>query len=89
MTNDAAPSYHDLFITTEEMPRTSIFNLPYGLEVSCTRVRGWSLWSGPTLVAGEYDKGLRLDVNGVVICDSLGERPADVDQHQTSQEEDQ
>lgn len=39
------PSYHDLHITTAKIPRTSIFNLPYGLEVTCTRMRGWCLWA--------------------------------------------
>jgi hypothetical protein len=81
----SAPSYHDLHITTAKIPRTSIFNLPHGYEVSCNRVGGWCLWvvdSDPpyfrrdTLVAGEYDaKGLRLDVGGVVICDSLTKPP--------------
>lgn len=85
-----APSYHDLHITTASIPRTSIFNLPYGLEVTCTRTGGWQLWDmnqmqehalgsalprgKGRLLAGEYDgteKGLRLDVAGHVICDSL------------------
>jgi hypothetical protein len=67
-----APSYHDLHITTEHVPRTSIFDLPYGYEVSCTRVGGWGLWFNGEQVGGEYDdKGLRLDVAGHVICDSL------------------
>ena len=64
-------SYHDLHITTADIPRTSIFNLPYGYEVSCTRVSGWRLWRETALVAGEYDQGLRLDVGGHVICDNL------------------
>jgi hypothetical protein len=64
-----APSYHDLHITTPSIPRTSIFNLPYGLEVTCTRVGGWCLWQHrdgrppvtfthppePVKVAGEYE----------------------------------
>lgn len=66
-----APSYHDLHITTEHIPRTAIFDLPYGYEVSCNRVGGWCLWLNDKRVAGEYDEGLRLDVAGVVICDSL------------------
>lgn len=68
------PSYHDLYITTETIPRTSIFNLPYDFVLTCCRVAGWTLWhnTNDTLVAGEYDtKGLRLDVKGVVIVDSL------------------
>src|SRR5205085_10814263 len=70
------PSYHDLFITTDTLSRTAISNLPFDYEVSCNRVGGWCLWrtgSGEaTLVAGEYDdRGLRLDVAGVTIVDSL------------------
>lgn len=82
--DDESPSYHDLHITTADLPRTSIFNLAYGLEVTCTRVAGWRLWnnsertspwlgapSEPTLVCGEYDgKWLVLDVAGHVIVDS-------------------
>lgn len=79
-----APSYHDLHITAPGIPRTSIFNLTHGLEVSCTRVTGWQLWQYPMngsgrddakLVAGEYDgpeHWLILDVAGHVICDSRG-----------------
>lgn len=69
--NDAAPSYHDLHITTASLPRTPIFNLPYGYEVSCNRVGGWCVWLNGEQVAGEYGEGLRLDVAGHVICDSL------------------
>lgn len=63
-------SYHDLHITTAEIPRTSIFNLPYGLQVTCTRVGGWQLWAHPDgsveqLLAGEFDVNwLILDVDG-------------------------
>lgn len=72
-------SYHDLHVTTQEIPRTSIFNLPYGVEVSCTRVTGWQVWSmkhsqlDARLLAGEYDgpeQWLVLDVDGHVILDS-------------------
>jgi hypothetical protein len=69
--SDATPSYHDLHITTAGLPRTSIFDLPYGYEVSCTRVSGWGVWFNGEQVGGEYDVGLRLDVAGHVICDSL------------------
>lgn len=80
-----SPSYHDLHITTAQIPRTSIFNLPYGLQVMCTRTSGWELWdmnqvqhakglppSRGVLVAGEYGgvgKWLVLDVAGHVIVD--------------------
>jgi hypothetical protein len=65
-------SYRELYITTADIPRTSIFNLPYGLMVTCTRPGGWELWQDTNLIAGEYDpRGLRLNVAGHVIVDSL------------------
>lgn len=66
-------SYHDLHITTPQLPRTSIFNLPFGMSVTCTRTAGWELWSTGKLHAGEYDGkgGLRLDVDGHIIVDTL------------------
>ena len=75
----SAPSYHDLHITTAEIERTSIFNLPYDLTVQCSRVSGWQLWRTATslrdwrLLGGEYegpDKWLVLDVAGTVIANS-------------------
>lgn len=85
---EGSPTYHDLYITTRRIPRTRIFDLPYGLEVNCCRVAGWTLWdmsretpgtgrippSRGLKVAGEYEeagRGLRLDVAGHVIVDSL------------------
>ena len=78
-------SHHDLYITTEHLPRQSIFNLSYGYEVTCTRVGGWKLWktSGrePVEIAGEYSQnGLRLDVAGHVIVDSLSNQEKWIDQ---------
>lgn len=65
-------SYHDLHITTAFIPRTSIFNLPFNLMVTCTRLGGWELWESQVLLAGEYSQnGLILDVDGNVIVDSL------------------
>lgn len=84
--SDNGPTYHDLHITTAVIPRASIFSLPYGLQVICTRASGWELWdmnrmqypeglppSRGVLLAGEYaDPGewLVLDVAGQVIVDS-------------------
>lgn len=71
------PSYHDLHITTAKIPRTSIFNLPYGLLVTCARTGGWELWETKPdlLLAGEFhDEGLRLDVGDHVIVDSLSQQ---------------
>lgn len=70
------PSYHDIFVTTETIKRTSIFNLPFRLMVTCTRTGGWELWNGKQVMAGEFDtNGLRIDVSGVVIVDSLTPKP--------------
>ena len=68
------PSYHDLFITTPDIPRTSIFNLPFNYKVFCTRTGGWELWVGDNLAAAEYtkDNWLVLDVLGNVIVDGRG-----------------
>jgi hypothetical protein len=56
---DEHPSYHCLFITTPDIPRSSIFNLGYALEVRCTRVGGWELIAGELherkAIAGEYN----------------------------------
>jgi len=72
------PTYHDLHITTALIERTSIFNLPYDVQVTCTRVGGWEVWhmiedGKQALLAGEYstpDNWLILDVAGHVIVDS-------------------
>jgi hypothetical protein len=85
----SSPTYHDLHITTAQIPRTSIFNLPYGLMVTCDRTSGWELWdmnqpsprgragSCGVLIAGEYDgpgNWLVLDVAGRVVVDSRERR---------------
>ena len=69
-------SYHDLYITTKEIDRTSIMNLPFGILVQCNRVGGWEVWQlishQEFLLGGEFsENGLILDVNGYVIVDSL------------------
>lgn len=75
-------SYHDLYVTTPTMERTQFSRLSFSYFVLCTRTAGWELWNtGPdgdlmkaTLVAGEYHSiGLRLEVDGEPICDSLTE----------------
>lgn len=68
------PTYHDLHITTSDIQRTSIFNLPHKYLVTCSRSAGWELRlnSEDKVVAGEFDKnGLILDVDGIVIVDSM------------------
>lgn len=76
------PSYHDLHITTPRMPRIRLFDLPYNIQVICTRTAGWTVWrvqpgEVSQQIAGEFagpDQWLVLDVAGRVICDS---RPRD------------
>jgi hypothetical protein len=72
-------SYHDLYITTKDISRTRLFNLPFSLMVICTRAGGWELWDmrggfeSSELLAGEYagaDKWLVLEENEHVILDS-------------------
>lgn len=73
-------SYHDLYVTTAEIPRTKLFNMSYAYVVECSRISGWELWfrDGADIRtwenrAGEFsarNKWLVLDVNGVVIIDS-------------------
>ena len=70
-------SYHDLYVTTANMKRTRLFNMPLNATVICTRTGGWELWNGlgsdAKQIAGEYagkDKWLRLDVCGRVIAQS-------------------
>lgn len=78
------PSYHDLFITTAKIPRTSIFNLPFRISVRCSRTGGWAVWAlkegdlKEELLGGEYDYDeetgegwLILDVAGYELCNSM------------------
>lgn len=70
-------SYHDLYITTNEIPRTSISDLPFGVEVSCDRTTGWVVYykqfkKEPVCMGSEFDEEnwLVLDVKGTIIVDS-------------------
>jgi len=75
------PSYHDLHVTTTHIPRTSVFDLPFMIDVRCCRTAGWQVWDMSAIhgehgkkIAGEFaadHEGLRLDVAGHVIVDSL------------------
>ncbi len=76
------PTYHDLHITTSKMKRVSIMNLPFRVRVTCCRVAGWTVDALPERglieerIAGEYDDdGLRLDVAGHIIVDTLAIEP--------------
>lgn len=70
-------SYHDLHIETPDFARTSIFNLPFSVEVRCTRTTGWEVWEHldgkSRLIAGEFagpEKYIVLDVDFNLIVDS-------------------
>ncbi len=71
-------SYHDLHITTRDIKRTSIFNLPFRVQVHCTRASGWQVWAiaegdlPEERLGGEFggENWLVLDVSGYVLCDS-------------------
>ncbi|MFL5285973.1 MAG: hypothetical protein ACJ8AW_34600 [Rhodopila sp.] len=43
--NPDAISYHDLYITTSEIQRTSIRDMPFRVQVRCTRLSGWTVWT--------------------------------------------
>lgn len=68
-------SYSDLVIETKLIEPTSISNLPFGYELSCSRTSGWTLSLFGRVVAYEYPdeqcSGLRVTVNNFVIVDSL------------------
>lgn len=77
---DGTLSYHDLHITTPKLARTAISNLPFRVQVSCTRTAGWTVWAmaegslPDEQLGGEFSEGgLRLDVAGHVIVDTLKE----------------
>jgi len=72
-------SYHDLHVTTADIPRTSIANLAYGYEVWCNRVVGWSFGTEEKSIATEYGykDWLILDVAGHVIVDSKKRKEED------------
>lgn len=75
------PTYHDLHLSMNDLPRTSIFDLPFNVVVHCTRSTGWQVWHRPdrdkpeVLLASEYtdtiQEAMILDVAGHVIVDSL------------------
>jgi hypothetical protein len=89
-----APTYHDLYVTTADIKRARIFDLPYGLDVRCCRVAGWQLWNmntpEPVCLAGEFDgadKWLVLDVAGHVIVDSRNREGDDDGEHREAAED--
>ena len=68
-------SYHDLVIETKLIEPTSISNLPFGYELSCSRTSGWTLSLFGRQVAYEYPdeqcSGIRVTINNFVVVDSL------------------
>lgn len=74
----SGPSYHDVKVETQILEPTSIFDLPFGYELSCCRTTGWILSLRDRVVASEYPEeqcsGLRVTVNNFVIVDSLSKQ---------------
>lgn len=72
-------SEYNLFVTTSDGLRTFVGDLSSHCRLTYTTESGWSLLrevnqSTTILVGSEQhggDHGLRLDVDGLVICDSL------------------
>ena len=68
-------SYSDLVIETKLIDPTSISNLPFGYELSCSRMSGWTLSLFGRQVAYEHPdeqcSGLRVTINNFVVVDSL------------------
>jgi hypothetical protein len=68
------PSYHDVVVFAGDQ-RLRLFDCSYGLQLQCTRSAGWELWNvwdgKEEFLAGEYSsKPLRIEVRGVVICET-------------------
>lgn len=71
-------SEHNLYVTTSDGLRTFVGDLSSHCRLVYTTEKGWSLLrevnQSTILVGSEQhggDHGLRLDVDGLVICDSL------------------
>lgn len=75
-------SYHGIYITTVDMPRTSLFDMPYGYELVISRVCGCVLYyrqgtrdEEPRVVASEFPLsslgGMKVEYGNEVLCDSL------------------
>ena len=67
-------TYHDVYITTRDSERKSIFDRPYGFVIHCSRTRGWSIWQDERLVAEEFGGNGKpwfiIDVAGHVVIDT-------------------
>lgn len=65
-------SYHDVEVEYGGK-RFRLFDVSYGLRLTCTRAGGWELWNmwegKEEFLAGEFrDPPLRVYVAGVLIC---------------------
>ena len=67
-------SYHDIYITTENIDRIAISNLSFGYQLRCCRVGGWEFWYQEKLVASEFgDEWLVIECGDNLILDSRPE----------------
>ena len=69
-------SYHDVTVVVDGK-EYNLFNSPFGLELSCTRTSGWTLWDcskgykDAVQIGAEYGKNqeFKILINGVIICE--------------------
>ena len=61
-------SYHDVEVEFGGV-RRHIFDMDFHYMLTCTRVGGWKLWHGGSVVAGEYHFApLNIYAAGVLVC---------------------
>lgn len=69
------PTVADVYITTSQIQRKKLIELPYGHDLVCDRSEGWTLHFKDEKLAGEFAGGLLIvDVGGVIICNSIHSR---------------
>lgn len=63
-------SYHDLSVIVNG--KVYVPSNDYGLSLTCTRVGGWELWGGESLIGGEfnYDAEFKIKMGDVVVFDA-------------------
>lgn len=67
-----SPSYHDVevFVGGRRYKPSEA----YGLELTCTKSGGWSLWADGLLVGGEYESArFEIRAAGALVCRSVSD----------------
>lgn len=63
-------TYHDTSVIIDGK-EYKITNTAFGLELSCNRVGGWSLWFREKKLGCEFDsKEFKIKINDVVVFDN-------------------